>query len=76
MLVSFHTSARVLRTLQTLQTLSDPALYRVLATTSTSSVDMSDIAIPSNAVAAPFVPHQHVLSRVAAVVSHGGHGTS
>ena len=75
-LVSFHTSPVLdqrSRVERTLQALADRAPYRVLATTST--VDMGGIAIPSNDVAVPFVPHQHVLSQVAAVVSHGGHGT-
>lgn len=75
-LVSFHTSAMMdqrSRVERVLQALADPAPYRVLATTST--VDLTNLTIPPNAVVKPFIPHSHVLSTFAVVITHAGHGT-
>ncbi len=46
---------------------------RVLVTA--GSANVSGLTIPDNAVVIPGVPHAEVLPSVAAVVTHGGHGT-
>ena len=75
-LVSFHTTPMFnqrSRIDRSLQALADPAPYRVLATTST--VDVTGLLAPSNAVVKAFVPHLHVLPAASVVVTHAGHGT-
>ena len=68
----FNSHSKIQRTLTAL---SDQTKYRVLVTSTITS--MKDIDVPNNAVIIEQLPHSEVLSQgVDVVVTHAGHGTT
>ena len=61
--------SRIQRTLEALA--GGP--YRVVVTS--GMADVTGLAVPTNAVLVPFVPHDELMGQAAVTITHAGHGT-